>query len=112
MDSQWDFVFAHYNDIYSKRFDCPQCLGLALKLKFHDLYHGTPSEGSSWMKYESYVKKIEDIINAKAGIIINNVDHDEYQSNNGSIKKDEKKAEGKCEDYETKKKPVKKKSKT
>jgi hypothetical protein len=49
------------------------------------LYHRPPIGGGSRTKYESHAKEIKGFIDSKAGIIINNIDNDEYLDNNESI---------------------------
>jgi hypothetical protein len=49
------------------------------------LYYGPPTGGSSRTKYKSCAKEIKEFIDSKVGIIINNVNSDEYLDNNENI---------------------------
>jgi hypothetical protein len=56
-----------------------------LESKFRDLCHVQPTRSGSRTKYESCTKEIEGFIDSKAGIIINDVNSDEYLDNDKSI---------------------------
>jgi hypothetical protein len=107
MDNKWDFVSKHYNETNSSQYERPERSTLALKSKFRDLCHGPPIKGGSRTKYESHAKEIEGFIDLKAGIIINDVDNDEYLDNDESIDELQQKTKVK-----KKKKPEKKRPKS
>jgi hypothetical protein len=115
IDSQWDFVANHYNESYSSKYDRPNKSAIALKSKFRDLCHGPPSGGGSRTKHELEAKKLEGMIDDKAGIIINDVDSDQYASNDeiNFTEKSTKNCDTKLDnEKEKKQKPMKKKLKT
>jgi hypothetical protein len=105
MDNEWDFVSKHYNETYSSQYERPERSALALKSKFRDLCHGPPTGGGSRTKYESRAKEIEGFIDSKAGIIINDVDSDEYLDNDESIDELQQKTKVKKKEKPEKKRP-------